>query len=247
MSFENDIKVDTTIQILFSWLEKSTYKIDLAWLEQKSKDIRSSASEIIFFTSYSLVSRYFNQEKLYLSSEDLSQASTLVTGWNPSSWTFEQAARTILLRSFPADNIPKYLAALDKLIEAADVREAIAFYQSLFLLPYPEKFQLRAAAGIRSNMTSVFNSVALNNPYPAKHLADLAWNQMVLKALFIGSPLKLIYGLDQRNNQQLSQMLIDYACERLSANRTVSLELWKLVMPFQPEAVFKLKQATIQV
>ena len=29
-------------------------------------------------------------------------------------------------------------------------------------------------------MTSVFNAVALNNPYPAEHLNDLAWNQMVV-------------------------------------------------------------------
>lgn len=95
--------------------------------------------------------------------------------------------------------------------------EAIALYQSLFLLPYPEKFKLRAAEGIRTNMTSVFNAVTLHNPYPAEYLDDLAWNQMILKALFVGTLLHPIYGLKQRNNQQLSQMLLDYARERLAA------------------------------
>ena len=115
------------------------------------------------------------------------------------------------------------------------------------MLPDPEQFQLRAAEGIRTNMTSVFNAVALNNPYPAEYLNDLAWNQMVLKALFVGSPLDLIYGLQRRNNQQLTQMLIDYARERLAANRTVSSQLWELVMPFQSEVVDKLKPSSAVV
>ena len=100
---------------------------------------------------------------------------------------------------------------------------------------------MQAAEGIRTNMTSVFNAVALDNPYPANYLDDLAWNQMVLKALFVGSPLHRIYGLERRNNQKLSQMLVDYASERLAANRTVNSELWELAMPFQAEAVAKLK------
>jgi hypothetical protein len=78
-------------------------------------------------------------------------------------------------------------------------------------------------------MTAVFNAVALQNPYPAEYFDNIAWNQMVLKALFVGSPLNLIYGLKQRNNSDLSQMLIDYADERKAANRDVSHELWKLV------------------
>ena len=247
MSFENDTKVNDVVCLLFDWLKKRESSIDLPWLERKAKEINHGTSPKTLFTSFSAASRYLNQDKLDLSSEELRTALALETGWNPTNWTLEQAGRTILLLSLTAENASNYLAALDKIIGAADVGEAIAFYQSLVLLPYPEKFQLRAAEGIRSNMTSVFNAVALNNPYPAKYLDDLAWNQMVLKALFVGSPLKLIYGLERRNNQQLSQMLVDYACERLSANRTVSSELWELVMPFQPEAVAKLKKTTVEV
>ena len=96
-------------------------------------------------------------------------------------------------------------------------------------------------------MTSVFNAVAHHNPYPAKYLDELAWNQMILKALFVGSQLKPIYGLKSRNNPQLAQMLIDYACERLAADRAVSNELWELVVPFQPDTVAKLKQESNKV
>ena len=247
MLFENDTKVNKIAGVLFNWLKKRDSATNLLWLNQKAKEISNSASERTLFTSFSAVSRYLNQDKLNLSSEELRTALALKTGWNPTNWTLEQAGRTILLLSFPAENTVNYLAALDKIIQAADVGEAIAFYQSLALLPYPEKFQLRAAEGVRSNMTSVFNAVALNNTYPAQYLDELAWNQMVLKALFVGSSLRFIYGLERRNNQQLSQMLVDYACERLSANRTVSSELWELVVPFQPDTVAKLKKAAIKV
>lgn len=247
MSFENDTKANKIICLLFNWLEKRNSKIDLAWLNRQAKEIYHSASEKTLFTSFSAASRYLNQDKLDLSSEELRAALALETGWNPTNWTLEQVGRTILLLSFSAENATKYLATLDKIIEAADVGEVIACYQSLSLLPYPKMFQLRAAEGVRSNMTSVFNAVALNNTYPAQYLDNLAWNQMVLKALFVGSSLKFIYGLERRNNQQLSQMLVDYACERLSANRTVSSELWELVMPFQPETVARLRKTTIEV
>jgi hypothetical protein len=89
----------------------------------------------------------------------------------------------------------------------------------------------------------VFNAVALYNPYPAEYLDDLAWNQMILKALFVGTPLYPIYGLKRRNNPQLSKMLLDYARERLAAKRTVNPELWKLAATFQPEEVARLKAA----
>ena len=245
MSIKTDIKTNKAVLLIHSWLHKTSAD-GLDWLERKIEEITKTANKRTLFTSYSAVPRYLGKQKLNLSEKDLQAASELVTEWNPVDLTTDRAGRILLLLSFPNEDSDGYVATLERIIAAADVEEAIAFYRSLPLLPYPEKFQLRAAEGIRTNMTSVFNAVALNNPYPAQYLDDLAWNQMVLKALFVGSPLHPIYGLESRNNQQLCQMLTDYACERLAANRTVSPELWELVMPFKPEVVAKLKstQAT---
>ena len=137
-----------------------------------------------------------------------------------------------MVLSLASDDIDKYLQTLDQVFAAADVRELVALYQALPLLPYPEKLGDRAAEGIRSNMSAVFNAVALNNPYPAEYLDNLAWNQMVLKALFIGSPLYLVQGLDERANPELARMLVDYAHERWAAERDVSPELWRCVGKF---------------
>ncbi len=243
MSNETFIPTYKIVALLDSWLATRTSTEDLAWLNRKKEEIRQNAAERNLFTSFSSVPRYLGKQKLELSTEELQAAQELIPGWHPLNWTIDQVGRTLLILSFPHEDKDNYVATLDKIFAAADVGELIALYQSLPLLPHPEKFQLRAAEGIRSNMSLVFNAVALYNPYPAKYLDDLAWNQMVLKALFIDSPLEPIYGLETRNNKQLSQMLIDYARERLAAKRTVNPELWQLVAPFNSQAVAELKTA----
>lgn len=240
-------KTNRILTLLNSWLEIRISPENLVWLNCKKKEIKQNAQEKTLFTSFSAVSRYLGKQKLELSAEELLIAKEIIEGWNPTNWTIEQVGRTILILSFPYEDQERYVATLDKIFAAADVGEAIALYQSLPLLPYPERFRLRAAEGIRSNITSVFNAVALDNPYPATYLDNLAWNQMILKALFIGSPLQPIYGLEKRNNPQLSQMLIDYARERLAAKRTVNYELWQLVLPFNTQAVAELEPVFNQV
>lgn len=244
MSIKSNLETTkASFLLLHKWLHKASVN-GLDWLDYKIEEIAKTTNKRTLFTSYSAVPRYLGKQKINLLDEDLQAVKKLVAGWNPVDMTTDRAGRILLLLSFPSENSDRYVATLEQIIAAADVEEAIAFYRSLPLLPYPKKFQLRAAEGIRSNMTSVFNAVALNNPYPAQYLDELAWNQMVLKALFVGSPLYPIYGLKSRNNRQLSQMLVDYAGERLAASRTVSPELWELVMPFQPEAVAQLKSTS---
>ena len=121
---------------------------------------------------------------------------------------------------------------LDRLCSAADIGELVAFYRGLPLYPDQPRYALRAAEGVRSNMRVVFEAVAHCNPYPAEQLNEPAWNQLVLKALFVGSPLNPIVGLDGRRNPTLARMLCDYAHERWAASRPVSPELWRCVGPF---------------
>jgi hypothetical protein len=113
------------------------------------------------------------------------------------------------------------------LTRTADLAELVAFYRALALLPVSKDLTRRAAEGLRSGMKPVFEAVAHRNPYPREAFDQDAWNQMVLKALFIGSELSPIQGLDERVNPELSVMLIDYAHERWAAQRTISIELWR--------------------
>ncbi len=80
-------------------------------------------------------------------------------------------------------------------------------------------------------MRAVFEAVAHRSPYPRERFAENRWNHMVLKALFVGSRLHPIQGLDERANPPLARMLCDYAHERWAAGRPVAPELWRCVGP----------------
>ena len=218
--------------LLFRWVCRQVNTQAVNWLNTKLQQISDGAAARVFFIAFSAVPRYTGKNEIQLTVEELESAHNACKNWFPDYWTVDQAARALLVLSLPADDADKYLQTLNQVFAAADVRELVALYQALPLLPYSEKMRLRASEGIRSNMTAVFNAIALQNPYPAKYLDNLAWNQMVLKALFVGSPLHLIQGLDERANPELARMLVDYAHERWAAGRDVSPELWRCVGKF---------------
>ncbi len=216
--------------LLYSWCQQTAPE-GLAWLEQKRQQVAGGAPERVFYTAFSAVPRYTGKQTLVLTSEDLQAAAAARPGWYPGHWSLDQAARTLLVLTLP-QTAETYWRSLARLFTAADVGELVALYQSLPLLPEPERYKDQAAEGVRSNMTPVFNAVALRNLYAADYFDELAWNQMVLKAVFVGSPLYLIQGLDRRANRKLAQMLSDYAHERWAAKRLVTPELWRSVGPF---------------
>lgn len=224
-----NLNLTSVSKLLYCWVAQQIKAESLVWLDEKRKQISNGANVRVFFTAFSAVPRYTGKNDLELTQDDLKAASTAVAGWVPAHWSVDQAARTLLLLSLPQDNATEYLHTLEQVFTTADVGELIALYQALPLLPYPEKLRHRAAEGVRSNMTAVFNAVALNNPYPAQYFDNLAWNQMVLKAFFVGSSVNLIQGLNQRVNPELAKMLIDYANERQAAERSVAPEILQLV------------------
>lgn len=222
----------TAEDLLYRWVSRQVNTEALNWLDKKRQQIGDGAAPFVFFTAFSAVPRYTGKNDIQPTVAELESASNVCNNWYPAHWTIDQSARTLLVLSLPSFHADKYIQILNQVFAAGDVRELVALYQALSLLPSPERFCDRAAEGIRSNMTAVFNAVALQNPYPAEYLDNLAWNQMVLKALFVGSPLHLIQGIDERANPELARMLVDYAHERWAAGRDVSPELWRCVGRF---------------
>lgn len=221
----------TPAELLWKWLTKRLNQDTLKWLENCVRKIQNDNLDADLFLFFSLAPKKTNKHLLSLDASELQQANFARAGWNPQNWTIEQAARLYILLSSAFD-ANQFLRRVDQLFNTADVAELVTLYQGLHLYPNEEQFRLRAAEGVRTNMRVVFEAVAHHNPYPAEQLPEGAWNQMVLKALFVGSPLHPIIGLDQRVNKNLAQMLSDYAHERWSAGRNVSPELWRCVGPY---------------
>lgn len=221
----------TPEHLLLHWLSSRLAPPALEWLNAQAVAVRGADRDGDLYLSFTLVPRKTGKADLLLSTEELAAARAARAGWDPSDLSVDQAARLVLLLATqtPAD---RFAHRLEQLCVTADVAELVLLYRGLPLYPEPERYRLRAAEGIRTNMRAVFEAVAHRNPYASEQLPEDAWNQLVLKALFVGSALHPIVGLDRRANPRLARMLSDYAHERWSAGRPVSHELWRCVGPF---------------
>jgi hypothetical protein len=208
----------------------------LVWLAEQEEKIAHSTSPNAFFLAFSKASRHFKKETLSSDLDTRSLSESGMLSFSPSHWNSLQAARIFLLLQLPQEKTP-WMTTVQQLFETADMYEQQALYAALPVLPYSEELLGRAIEGCRTNMSVIFDAIALHNPYPAQFFPEANWNQLVLKAIFMQRPLYLIQQLDQRRNPALAAMAIDFAHERWAAGRGVMPELWRLVVPFLDENV----------
>lgn len=228
---------------LTNLLEHTANQKGLDWLKAQIEKISLDGTPSKFFLAFSQASRYFKKEKLDVSIDDIDTANQLVTGFQPECWDQLQTARTVLMLSYPKEK-DSWFAAMNQLFETADMNEHQALFGALPLMPFQEELIPRAIDGLRTNISLVFDAIALNNPFPAKYFPEANWNQMVLKGIFMQRPLFKIQGLEERRNSALASIARDFAHERWAAGRDVMPEIWRLVAPFVNEEYFEdLKKA----
>lgn len=198
-----------------------------AWGDRESATITEGAlDDSAFGQRLAVASRYTPRGPLAPSEAALAEAKRLLDGWNPERWTTLDAQRVRLVvarAEASADSLPE---ALEQAFRYADEGELCALYRSLQFLPDPQAFTWRAGEGCRTNMRTVFEACALDSAYPSSALGDVAWRQLVIKCLFIESPLWRCSGLDARVDDELARMALDLVEERRSAGRRIQPELW---------------------
>ncbi len=124
---------------------------------------------------------------------------------------------TSLARVAP-DAQPREVLAL---FESGEIGEQESLLRILGLLPGPARFVETGLLGARANAGRVFEAIACHNAYPAAHFPERGFNQLVMKAIFMGVPVAGIEGLGARRGAELLRMLEDYASERRAAGRPV--------------------------
>lgn len=201
------------------------------WLEEIATATKKG--EVARFNmGFVAMPRKTGRNEIQLSDEDHDALQGLRKGLDVRGWTVDRLARVWLLMQLDPKNKEKYRDTIETLFLSAEMSELVALYSSLPVLAYPESWVKRAAEGIRSNIGQVLESVICNNPFPAEHLDEAAWNQLVLKAIFTDKPILQITGLEERRNSALAQSLSDYAHERWAARRSVNPLLWYCMAPF---------------
>lgn len=132
----------------------------------------------------------------------------------------DEAGRVALLLAAP--DAP---ALARELFLRGDAREKQAVLRALPLLPGPAALLDVAVEACRSSVQTIFEAIACENPFPADHFPDAAFNQLVLKALFIETRVARIDGLERRANPELLRMVQGYESERRAAGRTVPADI----------------------
>jgi len=222
---------DAASNLLHAWLMRRLDAKQGAWLDEQLAALRQDPADAALEIALGLIPRRLGKGELALTDADVSAAGQAVPGWDPRGWGVAEAARILALLSLPATGKP-FAERFRSLCSTADVAELATLYRGLPLYPDPAALEAQVGEGLRSNMRGVFDAIAHRNPYPKAHFDDHRWNHMVLKALFIGSPLAPIQGLDERANPQLARIMLDFAHERWAAHRPVPFEIWRCVGPF---------------
>jgi hypothetical protein len=137
-------------------------------------------------------------------------------------WTLTDYARGALialgLDALPVAEQPGFLLHL---LEAGEMGEQISILRTLPLWPSGARFWETGVQACRTNARDVFEAIVCDSPYVAAHFPPLNFNQAVMKAIFMGVPVRRIEGLAQRITPELSRMAKDYASERRAAGRVI--------------------------
>jgi hypothetical protein len=131
------------------------------------------------------------------------------------------------VRGMPAAD---HVAFVRDLVRRGEVRERQAVLRVLAALPEPARFCEIAIDAYRTNVVTVFEAIACDNVYPSTQFPAHAFDQMVLKALFVGVPLARMHGLAARTTPELARMVAAFASERRAAGRAIPDDV-RLVLP----------------
>ncbi|MBW8688096.1 EboA domain-containing protein [Chitinophaga rhizophila] len=225
-----------TEALLFDIIRQNSTEKALGWLQEQKEKLGDPVNVQRFNLTFSAIPRFAGRQVIQ-TEQPLIQLAEGITLFI-HGYTLDRLVRLWWLLHLPATDRSLYVKVIEGLFDAADMNELAALYSALPLLAWPDAWIFRTTEGIRSNIGPVQEAVMLHNVYPARHLEEPAWNQLVMKAFFTDKPIHLIAGLDERANSQLAAILTDYAHERWAAGRKVHPLLWRLVGPFITEENF---------
>lgn len=218
---ENTFK-NNACEIVYSVIQARLSDAQMDWM----KTVMLFENETLFFENFGLISRMISPVAPEWSSSEKINLEQLYPDLTSDQWNLQQFCRCLLMIYIPED---QNINIIKKLTQLADISELISIYKGIFFLENACEFVPLVEEGIRMNITSVFDSIALLNPFAAKYLPQDSWNQLVLKALCMGRPLYQIINLDLRKNEKLVFIVTHYIRKEWAAGRTVSPEIWRLM------------------
>lgn len=145
---------------------------------------------------------------------------------DPSVWSVADVARCgLILIALDALPSEQHVAFTTEIFRRGETAERVALLRSLALLPDPARFAELAAEACRSHVQDVLEALFCENPYAEDYMPELAFNQLIMKAMFNNIPLARVHGWESRVNAELIRMSRDFKAERTAAGRSVPAEI----------------------
>jgi hypothetical protein len=188
----------------------------LAWLEEAREDVARDPAKLR--TRFPMVGRKVGREPLDPEADPA----------NVHAWTVDDAARTLLLVAADAE------AELADLYRYGDAAERRGLLRALAHLDVGDRALWLIDDAIRTNDTRLI--AAALGPYATEYLPDAAYDQAVLKCVFVGVPISGLDGLPARVTPDGARMLAAFVHERVAAGRDVPAEVWTVIDRFPPAA-----------
>src|SRR3954470_9145699 len=139
------------------------------------------------------------------------------------TWSIDDAARTLLLvaggRAVEGE--------LAELYRYGDAAERGGILRALPFLELGDRALYLVDDAIRTNDTRLI--AAALGPYATEHLPDAAYDQAVLKCVFVGVPISGLDGIPERVTPDGARMLGAFVHERVAAGRDVPAEVWIVI------------------
>lgn len=191
------------------------------WIDRVYAEIGMSLKTTAFAGAYAGARRRLGTAAITLDSDEerlARDAHVPALQW----MTLEEVGRmTLLLRATECLPTEDHTGFISDVYQRGDNDERRALLCALPILPDPPRHLAIAIEACRTNVQTVFEAIACENPYPFHYFPHKNFNQLVLKALFTEVPLRRVIGLEQRITDDLIRMTEDYVSERRAARRFV--------------------------
>ncbi|XXX78550.1 EboA domain-containing protein [Sorangium sp. So ce134] len=179
-----------------------------------------------FLSTFTAAARALGKAPLALRAEEREALEAAWAAKAVEGWRMDELGRATMIalisRRLPATELEPLLWTC---YQQGDSRERQALLRALPFVTGAERFLPLAVDACRTNELPVFEAIACENRYPAAYFPDLNFNQMALKAMFLGVALARIVGLEERRSSELARMADDFASERRAAGRSVPADI----------------------
>jgi hypothetical protein len=170
----------------------------VAWLDATVDALREPFDPRAFRAEWARAGRRAGSAPVELTAEE-GERVRAAGGAPVSGWAADELARAALLaRALSVAAHDGHLPLMAALYQRGTIRERQALLRALAWLPDPGRFADLAAEATQTRVVSVFEAIALQNPYPARWLARPLFDQMVRKAVALRLPVERIVGLADR-------------------------------------------------